>query len=128
MEVKTKAIESLEPNETHVDKEGYLVKLSSGKAALNDSATAAAYGVILDGEPTTGRSSIGVLGGNIGSVRMKNTLSAVNKGQRAIQVNDGTVTLDPATGARVVVGIFAENGAIGELVEVYPITPIVYAS
>ncbi len=128
MEVQDKAIESLEPNETHVDKEGYLVKLSSGKAALNTSATVEAYGVILDGEDTTGRSSIGVLGGNIGPVRLKNTVAAISKGERLMQVNDGTVTKDAGSGARVVVAKALEDGSVDELVKCLPILPIVYAA
>jgi hypothetical protein len=128
MEIQQDSIESLEPNETHVGKEGYLVKLSSGKAALHDSATAEAFGVITDGEATDGRSSVAVLGGKVGAVRVKLTLSAVTKGQRGKQVSDGTVTLDNGSGARVVVCKFAEDGAIGELVRAYLFTPIVYAS
>lgn len=127
IEVNPKAVLSLVPNETHVDKEGYLVRVASGKAALSASATVEADGVILDGEATTGKSSVALLGGNIGLIRMKLT-GAVSQGGRLIQHTDGTVKADTATGARVVVAKAIEDGVDGELVAVLPCTPIVYTS
>ena len=120
---RTAAITPMTPNEDHTGKEGYLVKYSSGKAAINDSATVPALGVILDGEATTGRSSIGWLGALSGTVRMR-AGAAVTAGSLVIQINDGTIKDDTGSGGRVVVGRAVESGVAGENLEVVPCTPL----
>jgi hypothetical protein len=98
------------------DKEGYLVKENAGALALNDSAVAAARGVILEGADDDEQSSIGILGAFAGTVRVK-LGGAVAKYNLLQQKNDGTVEVDAAAGARVLVGIALEAGAAGDLIE-----------
>lgn len=117
------------PSATHVDKEGYLVTLgvTAGllTATISTSATAPASGVILEGQATTGLSSIGVLGTIPGTVRLK-TSGAITAGARVIQAADGTVVTDTGAGnARVVVGIALETAASGDLIEVAPLAPMI---
>jgi len=108
----------------HSDKAGHLVKLDGGKAAINDSATAEAYGVLLDGEEEGGSDSVAILGGNIGTVKFK-AGGAITQGARLAQKNDGTVIVDPAAGDRVIVGKALEAAAEGELFEGIGVFPIV---
>lgn len=107
-------------------KRGYLVTLAASIATLSASATVPAKGVILDGEATTGKSSIGILGAGLDPVMMM-TNGVITKGAFVAQHTDGTVKTDPGTGARVVVGIAMEDAAGGDLIEVAPLMPIVLA-
>jgi hypothetical protein len=121
---RSNAIIQQTPSATHVDKEGYLVTMSAGTATISSSATVPATGVILEGNATTGKSSIGILGALPGTVRMK-TSGAIVEGARVQQAADGTIVTDAGSGGRVVVGILVEPGgaASGDLAEVAPITP-----
>jgi hypothetical protein len=65
------AVIAMTPNEDQRDKEGYAVKVSSGKAALVTGDTDIPIGVILDGENTDGKSSIAVCDAGGGTVRVK---------------------------------------------------------
>ena len=114
--VKDFAIIAMTPTADHSANKGYLVVNSSGSAALNASATVAALGVILDGEPTTGKDSIGLLGGNLGTVKLKagGTITAFTKLQ---QKNDGTVIVDAGTGSRVIIGMALEAAVNTEIFE-----------
>ncbi len=125
--VKDLAIIAMTPTADHSTNKGYLVKNSSGSAALNDSATAAALGVILDGEPTTGKDSIALLGGNLGTVKLKagGTITAFSL---LAQKNDGTVIVDAGTGARVVMGRALEAAVSTEIFEAMVFFPVVYAA
>lgn len=122
--VKDLAVITLQPagSEDHSAKKGYLVKLSSGKAALNDSATVPAFGVILDGEANGGVDGIGVLGGNLGTVKLK-AGGAITFGARLMQKNDGTVVVENTAVARVVMAIALEAAADTELFEAMVIAP-----
>lgn len=126
--VKDSAVLSLPVSgvEDHSDKKGSLVKLSSGAAALNDSATAEAFGVILDGEKAGGRDSVGVLGGNIGTVKLKLGGNVTVIGSRLQQKSDGTVQVDAGTGSRVVMAKALELGSTNELIECVVFTPVVF--
>jgi hypothetical protein len=98
------------------EKRGFLAKLSSGQAALNDSASVPAFGVILDGETTGGMVSVGVLGGNLGTVKLK-AGGTITLGAKLQQKSDGTVIVDDAATARVIVGIALEAAVVDELFE-----------
>ena len=120
------AIIPLTPNETHVDKEGYLVTFSGTTASLSASATVVATGVILEGQATTGKSSIGILGALAGTVRLKAS-GTITAGARVQQSTDGSIVTDAASGARVVVGVALESGVSGDLIEVATFTPTTLA-
>ena len=121
--VRGNAVIPLTPNETHVDKEGYLVTIASDVASLSASATVVATGVILEGRATTGQSGVGILGALSGTVRLKLS-GTVTKGARVQQGTDGSVVTDAASGARVVVGVALESGVSGDLIEVATFTPV----
>jgi len=120
------AVIALTPTADHSTNKGFLVKLSAGSAALNDSATVSAFGVILDGETTAGKDSVGVLGGNLGTVKLKAS-GAIAQGALVKQAADGSVVTD-AAGARVVVGKALEAAAAGELFEAIVFNPVVLAA
>jgi hypothetical protein len=124
--VRDVAVVSLEALADHSTKRGFVAKLSGGKAALNDSATAEAFGIILDGEAQGGRDSIAVFGGNVGTTRVK-LGGNVAQGARLQQKNDGTLIAEGA-GARVVVGKALEAGTTDELIEAVLFAPVVYAA
>jgi hypothetical protein len=124
---RSNAVVPFTPSATHVDKQGYLVDLAGEVATISTSATVPAKGVILDGQATTGQSSIGILGTIDGTVRMK-TSGAIAKGARVIQAADGTIVTDTGPGnARVVVGVALEasTAAGAELIEVAPMAPMI---
>lgn len=125
MKEKSDSVYPLTPAADYSEKRGYLVDVASDTATLSSSATTIAAGVILDGETTTGKCSVAMLGG-AGSVKMK-TGGDITKGALVKQHTDGTVITD-AAGARVVVGRAMETGVSGELIEVALLGPIPYAS
>lgn len=104
------------------DKEGYLVKENAGALALNDSATAAALGVVLEGNAAAKQSSVGVLGGFSGTCRVK-LGGAVTKYNRLQQKSDGTLEVDAGSGARAIVGIALETGVANDLIEAVLFSP-----
>lgn len=108
-------------------KEGYLVNLTSVSgvltATVSSSATVVAEGVILEGRPTTGKSSVGIHGAISGTVRVKLS-GTVSAGDKLQQAADGTLVTDAGSGARVVVGIALEDGVSGDLIEAALFTPL----
>ena len=110
-------------------KKGYLVNLAGGTATISSSATTPAKGVILEGNDTaTGyaneKVAIAILGNVCGSVPMRAS-GVITAGDAVQQAADGTVVTDAGNGNnRVIVGIAAESGVIGENIEVFPIGPI----
>lgn len=109
------------------DKEGYLVNLTSVSGVLtstvSSSATVVAEGVILEGQNTTGKSTIGIHGALSGTVRVKLS-GPVSAGDKLQQAADGTLVTDAGTGARAVVGIALEDGVSGDLIEAALFTPL----
>ncbi len=127
---RDKTIIALPPNETHIDKEGYAVKASSGNAALLAADTDVPLGVILEGGPTTGKSSIALCGGNMGTVRVKldATPGTVNVGTKLQSLNGGTWKADAGSGARVLAAIALEAGSAGEYLSALLVPPVSIAS
>jgi hypothetical protein len=126
MVVKANAIVAMTPAADHSTKQGYFVSNSSGSAAIVSSATALPMGVILDGETTSGKDSVALMnfGGTV-HVKLSGTVSANDKLQLAA---DGTVVVDAASSARVLVAQALEAGVSGDLIEAALYGPIVYAS
>jgi hypothetical protein len=117
------AVYALTPATDLSAKRGYTVTIAGDVATLSASSTVPARGVILNGEPTTGKASIGILG-QIPPVVMK-CGGTITKGDLVQQNNDGTILTDAAAGARVVIGVAMESGVIGELIEVSTRTPLI---
>lgn len=80
--VKVDRVVSLEANEDHTGKEGYAVKMSSGKAALQTSDTAVdTIGVIIDGGEAGKQSSIALVGfAGIVDVKLHSTAGTITAG------------------------------------------------
>jgi|ERR1041385_374856 hypothetical protein len=122
--VREQAIIPMTPAETHVGKEGYFVKNSSGSATLCTAVTDIPIGVILDGEATTGKSSVQVCDGAGPTVRVKLGAAATAFAYGTLHATDGTVCDDPGSGNRVRVCRFLESGVTDELVEAVLIYPL----
>lgn len=108
------AIIPFTPSATHQDKEGYLVDLAGDTATISSSASTPAKGVILEGHPTTGVSSIGILGGLAAPVRLR-AGGTIAKGDEVQQGADGRVLTDAAAGARLIVAVALEAAVAGQL-------------
>jgi hypothetical protein len=126
MKVRDNAIIPLTPAADQTDKEGYFVETSSGNAAVSNAATDLPTGVIVDGETTSGLSSVALMnfGGTV-RVKLSGQVAKLAKLQLA---SDGTVVTDATTGARVIVAQALEAGVSGDLIEAAFYGPIVYAS
>jgi hypothetical protein len=118
------AIVPFTPSASQEDKEGYLVDLAGNVATISASASVPAKGVILEGQNTTGVSSIGILGGLAAPVRLR-AGGTIAKGAELQQNNDGTVLTDAGAGnARLIVGIALEAAVAGQLFDAVTHTPI----
>jgi len=120
------------PAADHTAKRGFLVALATTIATVSSSATVAAHGIILDGQNPTGNTnaqdSIGILGGNLGIVKVKAGAAAITKFSLLQQSALGTAEDDDGAGARVVFGRALEAAAAGELFDAIVFNPVVYAS
>jgi hypothetical protein len=96
------------------DKEGSLLKENSGALAVNDSATAAARAVCLEGNAAAKDSSVVPLGCCPAPIRLK-AGGTITKWAALQQKNDGTVEVDAGSGARVIVGVALEDAVSGDL-------------
>jgi hypothetical protein len=111
------------------DKEGYFVEIASNTtASICNSATDAPFGVILDGAAAAKTSSIGVLGGLAGTVRVKLGANITNLATMLQLRADGTAGPDAGTGARVLVGRPCELGSTDEKIEAVVFNPVVFTS
>lgn len=118
------AIISLVPNEDHTGKEGYAVKASAGLAALCTADTDPVIGVILDGETTSGLSSIAICDAAGGTVRVK-----LDAGSAAVNMGDlltitATGTFNGKVVGKTLCARALQAGAAGELIEAALFHPI----
>lgn len=124
--IRDTAVVALTPSADHSAARGRFVTYTGTTAVLVTSAAAIPYGVIIDGEDPTNdpnaQDTIGVCGGNIGTVRLKagGTIAA---GALLQLTATGTVITDAATGARVIVGRAMESAVSGDLFEAIVIFP-----
>ena len=107
------AIFALTPNADQTGKEGYAVKISAGKAAIS-TAHNGNFGVILDGEATTGKSTIASMAGASGTVKVKLS-GTVALGGLLMVHTDGTWKAHTSTNN--VSGVAMEAGTATELIE-----------
>jgi hypothetical protein len=122
------AVVALDPATDYSSYEGYGVTRSGDTATKSASAATAMYGVILDGgQDANSKISVGVLGGNLGCVRVK-LGGTVTAGQRLQQHTDGRFVADAGSGARSLVGWANEGGDANDLVEAVLHAPIYLAS
>jgi len=107
------AIFALTPAADQTGKEGYAVKISGLKAAIS-TAHSGNFGVILDGETTSGKSTIASMAGASGTVKVKLS-GTVALGGLLMVHSDGTWKAH--TGANNVYAVAMEAGTDTELVE-----------
>jgi hypothetical protein len=126
MKVRDNAIVALTPAVDQTGKEGYFVENSTGRVAVSNAATDLPVGVIVDGETTSGKSSVALMN-FAGTVRVKlsGTVAALAKLQLS---TDGTCVTDATSGARVIVAQALEAGVSGDLIEAALYGPLVYTS
>jgi hypothetical protein len=120
------AVIPLTPTADHTGYEGYFI-LATG--ALVSSATATLpLGVILEGQPTTGKDSVG-LHNFAGTVKVKlgATPGSVIAGSSLVLQADGSCKLDPGTGGRIRVARALEAGVAQELIEAVLVDPAILA-
>lgn len=124
MIAREKQIISLVPTADHTGKEGFAVKNSSGSAALGAAVTDVPIGVITEGAPTTGRSSI-ALPGFAGTVKVKlgATPGSVVAFSKLEMGTNGTANLASATTGRIIFAEALEAGAANELIEARLLQP-----
>ena len=118
------AIIPFTPSASQEDMEGYLVDLAGDTATISSSASVPAKGVILEGQDTTGVSSIGILGGLAAPVRLR-AGGTIAKGAEVQQNTDGTVLTDAGNGnARLIVGVALEAAVVGQLFDAVSHKPV----
>ncbi len=107
------AIFALTPAADQTGKEGYAVKIAAGEAAI---ATAhnGNFGVILDGETTSGKSTIASNAGASGTVKVKLS-GTVALGGNLMVHTDGTFKAHAST--KIVAAVAMEAGVADELIE-----------
>jgi hypothetical protein len=127
MIVNNQATLALTPTADQSDLEGYFVEVSGANVAVCNAATDIPLGVIIDGEPTTGKSTIAVSGAFGGIVTVKVAATSpgtINRGTYLTLRADGTVQADAGSGARVRVARALESAAAGELVQAVLVEPV----
>jgi len=128
MIARENAILPLTPAADYTGKEGYFVKIATGKCTLCTATTDVPIGVILEGFSTTGKCSVGLIGAGLaGTVKVKVTATSpgtiVLGSPLELAAEDGTVKLGTGAGATVV-GTALESGAAGELIEAMLSLPV----
>lgn len=127
MQSRTNGIIQLTPAGDYSGKEGYGVTIADGVATLSGSATVPIDGIILEGGTVAQGVSVAIPGAYAGALSVKLGGAVPVAGSKIVQNNDGTFVVDPAAGARVQIGLTNESGALNELVEAFPRTPVVLA-
>jgi hypothetical protein len=116
------------PAADQTNSRGLFVENSSGNVAIVNAATDVPVGVIVDGQPTTGKSAVALCGsGAIVKVKCAATAGTIVLG--TYLTLDGTtlgaVAADAGTGARVRVARALEAGANNALIDAILIDPAV---
>jgi uncharacterized protein YaiE (UPF0345 family) len=121
------AVIAMTPNEDQTGKEGYAVKVSSGKAALCTADTDVPIGVVVDGEGTSGKSAVAVCDACTGTVRVKlnGTPGTVALGTYLTIASDGT--FKAAVSSKTQCARALESGSAGELIEAVLHRPVAAA-
>lgn len=128
MLIKPTSLQAITAASDQTDKEGCFTDASGVVMA---SATAVPHGLIVDGGPSGGTTTIATCaGGAPGSfnVKLHSSPGTVNKGTRLVLHSNGTTKADPGTGSRVVVAEAQESGAANELIEAVLISPPIVLS
>jgi hypothetical protein len=111
-------------------KEGHFVETIGGADSIVNAVSDIPLGVILEGMPAGGRSTIATPNyGGVVKVKVTGTSpGTINRGTYVVIKADGTVAQDTGSGARTRVARALQAGAADELIDAYLIEPIYYAS
>lgn len=125
MIAREKLLLALTPTATHVDKEGYIVKNSSGSAALVSGVTDVPIGVIVEGASTSAKDSVALIG-FAGSVKVKlhSSPGTVNAFTYLEVSAAGTAKAASATTGTILFAQALEAGSANELIEARLIEPV----
>jgi len=104
---------ALTPAADQTGKEGYAVKIVAGEAAIS-TAHSGNFGVIVDGETTSGKSTIAAMAGASGTVKVKLS-GTVTLGGNLMIHTDGTWKAHAST--KIVAGVAMEAGTSDEIIE-----------
>jgi len=109
------------PNEDQTGKEGYAVKVdgtTANKAVLVTGITNAPFGIIVDGDTTSGKSTVAVAGSFSGTVWAKLSASpgTVNAGTKLEITANGTLKASGTSTARNI-AVALQSGAANEMIE-----------
>jgi hypothetical protein len=121
------AVIPMTPNEDQTGKEGYAVKVSSGKAALVTADTDIPLGLILDGEATTGKSAVAVCDACAGTVRVKLDGTPGTVAAGTYLTISSTGTFKAAVSGKTQCARALEAGAANELIEAVLHRPVAAA-
>jgi len=94
------------------DKEGYAVEIESGKVELWDG-TGALFGVVVDGDATSGRNTVASFAGASGTVKVK--LNGTVSAGDLLEAESGGTFIKRSSGDATAMAI--EDGTATELVE-----------
>lgn len=106
--------------------DGYFVESAAGADTVSNAATDIPLGVITEGLTVGSSIATPAFSGTV-KVKLHSTAGAVVRGSYLVLHTDGTVKLDPGSGARVRVARALEAGANSELIEAYLIEPTALA-
>jgi hypothetical protein len=109
------------PNEDQTGKEGYAVKVdgtTANKAVLVTGITNTPFGIIVDGDTTSGKSTVAVAGSFSGTVAAKLSASpgTVNAGTKLEITANGTLKASGTSTARNI-AVALESGSANEMIE-----------
>lgn len=126
MIARATAVIPITPTADLTGKEGYFV-LPTG-ALVTSATTAVPLGVVAEGFPTTGKSTVvcANFGGTV-KVKLGAAPGSVIVGSYLVLNADATAKLDPGTGARIRVARALETGNANELIEAVLCEPAILA-
>lgn len=115
------ALIPMTPNEDQTGKEGYAVKVdgtTANKAVLVTGITNTPFGIIVDGDTTSGKSTVAVAGSFSGTVWAKLSASpgTVNAGTKLEITANGTLKASGTSTARNI-AVALESGSANEMIE-----------
>jgi len=124
LKTRTEAILALTPTEDQTGKEGCAVKASGAAAALVNADTDIPLGVILDGQDTSGKSTVQLCEGASGTVRVRLSSAPGSVGLGTYLSIGSDATFKQAISAKTMCARAAQAGAAGELIEAVLFRPV----
>lgn len=109
---------ALTPTADHTGLEGYVVKNSSGSAALTTAVTDVPVGVVTEGATTSGKDSVALQGyGGTVKVKLHSSPGTVNAFSNLEVATNGTAKVASGTSGNIIFAQALESGSASELIE-----------